>query len=117
MDKSFYDYIHDDSLTHAENCLENAKSNDSIVYLEFCLRDPQKERKLGDLEEDDVQEEMQGRQGFQAADPITLRNRGKRQQIPPLKLEAIVFSTSDGLLMVLQRKLAARASPFREREL
>lgn len=52
-DMSFYDCIHDNSLIHAEECLENAKSNDSIVYLQFCSRDG-----------DDVQDDMEARQGF-----------------------------------------------------
>lgn len=89
-DMSFYDCIHDNSLIHAEECLDNAKSNDSIVYLEICSRD-----------EGDVQDDMEARQDFQAADPARLWNLGNRQPIPPLELEAIVFSTSDGLLVVL----------------
>jgi hypothetical protein len=103
-DMSFYDCIHDNSLIHAEECLDNAKSNDSIVHLEFCSRD-------------DVQDDMEARQDFQAADPARLWNLGNRQPIPPLELEAIVFSTSDGLLVVLQRKLAIITSPVGKREL
>ncbi|KAI6353625.1 hypothetical protein MCOR25_008915 [Pyricularia grisea] len=36
---SFYDYIEDDCVPEAERCLESAKSNDSIAYLRFWVKD------------------------------------------------------------------------------
>lgn len=114
-DKSIYDYIHNNSLTHAEGRFEEAKTNDSIEFFQFCLKDPRKGQDLGDLDEDDVQNEMLAQRPFQAADPTTPRNRGNRHPIPPLELEAIVFSTSDGLLVVLQHKLAVGVPPLEER--
>lgn len=112
-DKSFYNYIHDESLAHAEECLEKVKCDDSIVYFEFLLRNPHEKYNVGDPDENIDQEEMQVPQGFQAADSTTLRNRGNKQPIYPLEVEVMVFSTSDGLLVVLQRKPAARVSPLR----
>ncbi|OKL57269.1 hypothetical protein UA08_07585 [Talaromyces atroroseus] len=92
VSKSFYFCIQERSLHDAVRCLESAKANNSIAYLQFWYRNPVEGNVVGNNSNTD------GTESVLMIDANTAQDHQS-----PVEVEAVVSCTSDGLVVILRR--------------
>jgi hypothetical protein len=113
--RSFYDMIAEGSRDHAFSVIDEAKANDGIAYLRFQYRDPRQDdghRSDFDMESDsdaDMESDSDADMADLGAESVSnseSEHDGEYARLdiePPHELEAIIYCTSDGLVVCLRR--------------
>lgn len=96
-DKSFYDLIHDDDRAQTVACLERVKTYDSIIHMQFKLKQVVQDKVFQDLERDVLEGGISARD-VEQKNPRTFWGQ---QDIFKLEMEAIAIGTSDGLVVMV----------------